>query len=42
VTTLVAFPMPDITVEDSTSNISIPTDDPQNLLGFRPSPAAPR
>jgi len=34
VTTLVAFPMPDITVEDSTSNISIPTDDPQNLLGF--------
>jgi hypothetical protein len=34
VTTLVAFPMPDITVGDSTANIAVPTDDPHNLLGF--------
>jgi hypothetical protein len=34
VTILVAFPMPDITVEDSDKNISIPTHHPQNLLGF--------
>lgn len=34
VTTLVAFPMPPITIEDAGSNISIPTDDPENLLGF--------
>lgn len=34
VTTLVAFPMPDITVEHSDVNISIPTEDPQNILGF--------
>jgi Domain of unknown function (DUF4424) len=32
VTILVAFPMPDITVEDSTTNISVPTHSPQNLL----------
>jgi hypothetical protein len=34
VTILVAFPMPDITVEDSAKNISIPTHHPENLLGF--------
>jgi hypothetical protein len=34
VTTLVAFPMPDITIEHSDANISVPTEDPENLLGF--------
>jgi hypothetical protein len=34
VTILVAFPMPDITVEDSATNLSIPTHHPENLLGF--------
>lgn len=34
VTILVAFPMPDITVDNSVTNISIPTHNPQNLLGF--------
>jgi hypothetical protein len=34
VTSLVAFPMPDVTVEES-ANIAIPTEDPANLLGFR-------
>lgn len=33
-TTLVAFPMPDVTVEHSDVNISIPTEEPENLLGF--------
>jgi hypothetical protein len=33
VTTLVAFPMPEI-VFDHYTNISIPTDDPENILGF--------
>lgn len=34
VTTLVAFPMPDITVADVGTNVTVPTSDPQNLLGF--------
>jgi hypothetical protein len=34
VTILIAFPMPDITIEDSAKNISIPTHHPENLLGF--------
>jgi hypothetical protein len=34
VTTLVAFPMPDITVADVGTNVTVPTGDPQNLLGF--------
>jgi hypothetical protein len=34
VTVLVAFPMPDITVEGQDQNISVPTDDPVNLLAF--------
>lgn len=34
VTTLVAFPMPDITVADVGANVTVPTSDPQNLLGF--------
>jgi hypothetical protein len=34
VTILVAFPMPDITVENSDTNISIPIHNPHNLLGF--------
>ena len=33
-TVLVAFPMPDITVEGQDQNISVPTDDPVNLLAF--------
>lgn len=33
VTTLVAFPMPDISTE-SESDAAVPTDDPENLLGF--------
>lgn len=37
VTTLVAFPMPDITVADVGTNITLPTSDPQNLLGFSTS-----
>lgn len=34
VTTLVAFPMPEINVEGPDDNITVPTEDPQNLLGF--------
>ena len=34
VRTLVAFPMPDITVADATANVPVPSDDPENLLGF--------
>jgi hypothetical protein len=34
VTTLVAFPMPEIKVDGPDDNITVPTDDPQNLLGF--------
>jgi hypothetical protein len=34
VTTIVAFPMPDITNEEPDANISFPTDDPENFLGF--------
>jgi hypothetical protein len=34
VTVTVAFPMPDITVEGMDDNISIPTQDPVNFLGF--------
>jgi len=35
VTETVAFPMPDIEIEHMDQNISIPTDDPRNILGFR-------
>jgi hypothetical protein len=34
VTVLVAFPMPDITISHTDENISVPTEDPVNLLGF--------
>src|ERR1700689_1241876 len=34
VTNLVAFPMPDITIPDQDTSISVPTEDPVNLLGF--------
>lgn len=34
VTTLVAFPMPEIKIDGPDDNITVPTDDPQNLLGF--------
>ncbi len=34
VTVTVAFPMPDITTEGVDDTISIPTQDPQNILGF--------
>jgi hypothetical protein len=34
VTVLVAFPLPEITIEGSDSNISLPTEDPVNLLAF--------
>ena len=34
VTVTVAFPMPDITVEGMDDNISVPTQDPVNILGF--------
>jgi hypothetical protein len=34
VTVLVAFPMPDITVEGSDQNVSVPTEDPVNFLAF--------
>jgi hypothetical protein len=37
VTTLVAFPMPDITVADVGTTITLPTSDPHNLLGFSTS-----
>lgn len=34
VTTLVAFPMPDLEINGFDDMISIPTEDPQNILGF--------
>jgi hypothetical protein len=34
VTTIVAFPMPDITVADVGTSVTVPTSDPENLLGF--------
>lgn len=34
VATIVAFPMPDITIEYPDEIISVPTEDPKNLLGF--------
>ena len=34
VTVLVAFPMPDVTIESSDQNIAVPSDDPVNLLAF--------
>jgi hypothetical protein len=34
VSVLVAFPMPEIRIVDQDQNISVPTDDPVNLLGF--------
>lgn len=34
VTTVVAFPMPDITIEHPDEVISVPTEDLQNILGF--------
>ena len=34
VTNLVAFPMPDITIDSPEYNISFPTDDPERLLDF--------
>src|SRR6185312_15363017 len=34
VTVTVAFPMPDITTAGFDDNIAIPTEDPQNILGF--------
>lgn len=34
VTTRVAFPMPDISVTGPEENISVPTEDPENLLAF--------
>ncbi len=32
---LVAFPMPDIVIEGIDNIISVPTDDPENIMGFR-------
>jgi len=34
VTTLVAFPMPEIRIDSAETNISIPTEDPVNILAF--------
>ncbi|MBV9219968.1 MAG: DUF4424 domain-containing protein [Methylobacteriaceae bacterium] len=34
VTTLVAFPMPDITIAGPDDNIAVPTEDPENVLDF--------
>jgi hypothetical protein len=34
ITNTVAFPMPDIVSGDPSSNVVIPTDDPENFLGF--------
>jgi hypothetical protein len=34
VTVLVAFPMPEVRVEEQDQNIAVPTEDPVNLLGF--------
>lgn len=35
VTTLIAFPMPDIVVNSLDQNVAYPTDNPENLLDFR-------
>jgi hypothetical protein len=35
ITTLVAFPMPDIVVNSLDQNVAYPTDNPENLLDFR-------
>jgi hypothetical protein len=34
VTVLVAFPMPEVRIEEQDANIVVPTEDPVNLLGF--------
>jgi hypothetical protein len=34
VTVLVAFPMPDVRIEEQDQNISLPTEEPVNLLAF--------
>ncbi|HEX5958472.1 MAG TPA: DUF4424 family protein [Hyphomicrobiaceae bacterium] len=34
VRSLIVFPMPDVTVSDAATDVSLPTDDPKNLLGF--------
>src|SRR5262249_23164648 len=34
ITNLVAFPMPDITIDSPDTNIAIPTEDPVNFLAF--------
>jgi hypothetical protein len=34
VSTVVVFPMPEVAVSDAAADIPLPTDDPQNLLGF--------
>jgi hypothetical protein len=34
ITELVAFPMPDVTVSNPDQSIAVPTDDPENILGF--------
>jgi hypothetical protein len=34
VSVLVAFPMPDVGIEHQDQNVSVPTEDPVNLLGF--------
>jgi hypothetical protein len=34
VTVLVAFPMPEVRIEDQGTNISVPTENPENLLDF--------
>jgi Domain of unknown function (DUF4424)/YARHG domain len=34
IVTQVAFPVPDITIDNSDANIAIPTEHPQNILGF--------
>jgi len=35
VTTLVAFPMPDVSIEFPDEILALPTEDPKNLLGFK-------
>jgi hypothetical protein len=35
ISSTVAFPMPDITISDPADDIAIPTDDPQNIVGFK-------
>lgn len=35
VTTLVAFPMPDITIQGLDDDIAVPTDNPENILDFK-------